>query len=266
MGLNILKKLRKSRATTRSPPEPEPEPQENAESVAVEKLDQDDTITPQTTESTSSEDDDFSPASVANVVDYNEMSMNSKKYNGHESRNGLPVISSDYKSHFRPSDVMGSQQSNTGFKDLRSGTVPRLQESAYAGPPRYDWVDVECAAAIKVQSIFRRNCVITRLEREGKLTASMRNKLRSRQSRKTNKVSEDVPALLRFCGIGFLFNDALGGDSDALNEKEKSRSEDNRQLRLAQDETNRKFRMRSRRGEIVEEAVEVVEEVEEFKE
>lgn len=142
MGINILKKLKKSRATTRSPPEQ----QEDAESVAVEKLDQDDTITPQTTESTSSEDDELSPPvatidrRLASVVDYQDTSMNSKEYSGHKSSDGLPVISSEHKPHFRPSDCVGSQQ--IGFKDLRSGTVPSLRESAYAGPPRYDWVDV----------------------------------------------------------------------------------------------------------------------------
>lgn len=120
---------------------------------------------------------------------------------------------------------------------------------------------MESAAAIKVQSIYRRNTVIKQLEKDGRLTASMRNKIRSRKSRKTNKVSEDVPALFRFCGIGFLFNDALGGDSAALNETEESKRVDSKELQLAQEEMNRKFRMRNKPVERVEEAVEVVDEV-----
>jgi len=258
MGLNFIKKLRKKQGT-RSPPEP----LEEAESVAVEKLDQEDIITPQTTDSTSSENDEFAPVAdvthIADEVYFNDPGRNSKQYSGITNRDGVPVISSSNpEDHFRASDVMGGEETKTGFKDLRSTTVPSLRDSAYSGPVRYDWVDVESAAAIKVQSIYRRNRVITQLEKEGKLTASMRNKMRSRKSRKTNKVSEDVPALFRFCGIGFLFNDALGGDSDALNAKEKSKSEDNKQLRLAQDEMNRRYRMRNKRGERVDEAIEVV--------
>jgi len=261
MGLNIFKKLKKSRTT--SPTSSSGAHLEaDSKSIIVDNSDDENfMLTPQATESTISDDhhveDEYSYA--AEIVNFIEPTITSKKhnYNGATSRDGVPVISSDYGDHFRPSDV-GSQQSSTGFKESRAHTVPNLRDSAYSGLPRYDWIDVESAAATKLQSMYRRNSVIKKLERDGKLTASMRNNMRSRKSCKTNKVSEDVPALFRFCGIGFLFNEALGGDSDALNEKKISTSEDKRQLRLAQDEMNRKFRMRNKPGETIVEAVEVV--------
>jgi len=241
MPVNIFKKFRKKRTT---------KPEVNDDPVKVDS----DLTTPQTSESTCG---DYNPAS--NDTDDDDAFM--KDYNGIKSRDGLPVISSGSGDHFRPSDVAGVVQSVSGYKKNRPGTVPTVHESAFSGPPRYDWIDVESAAAIKVQSIFRRNKALQKLEDEGKITASMRNKIRSRQSRKTNMTSEDVPAVFRFCGLGFLFSDAVGGDSEVLNEKKKSKSEEKRQLQLANEAKKRKFRMRKKPMMNIEEAVEVVDDV-----
>merc|ERR1712003_150673 len=164
---------------------------------------------------------------------------------------------------FLPSDVAGdSPHVNGGYKDSRSDTVPSARDSAFGGPPRYDWIDVESSAAIKIQSNYRRHSTITQLERQGDLTSSMRNSIRARQSLKTNMVSEDVPSVFRLCGIGFLFGDALGGDSKVLNEKgDKEKEEERRRLRTETEERLRTFRMRKKPELKTDEAVEVVDEV-----
>jgi hypothetical protein len=145
---------------------------------------------------------------------------------GPVTESGENVIASSNQGHFRPSDVYDAslRDGEGGYIHTRSSTVPTARESAFSGPPRYDWVDVESAAAIKVQSIFRRNQVLNQLEKEGKLTAAMRNRIRSRGARgKRGMASEDVPSFLRFCGIGMLFSDATGEDADALNSPKKCR-------------------------------------------
>lgn len=67
-----------------------------------------------------------------------------QKYNGSVSRDGKPVISSVTAEHFRPSDVAGTslKAQGRGYKETRATTVPTARNSAFAGPPRYDWVDV----------------------------------------------------------------------------------------------------------------------------
>jgi hypothetical protein len=45
-----------------------------------------------------------------------------------------------------------SQQKKTKKK---SWFRPSAREAAFAGPPRYDWVDVETTAAVKIQSVAR---------------------------------------------------------------------------------------------------------------
>jgi len=254
MGFKLFKKVKKSQTPTSSP-------QKVSETVSgVNKPDPYEFI-PLATESSSASasEEEANSAEVVNVC--HEPTIRKKSFDGITSRDGIPVISSGDVKNFLPSDVMGSHQ--TCFKESRSVNVPSLLDSAYSGPPRYDWFDVESAAAIKIQSIFRRNKVIERLEKEGRLTAAIRNKIRCRQSHKKNKMSEDVPSIFRFCGIGFLFNDALGNNSNVLDESEKSKHIDKEQLQLSQEEMNRKFRMRIQPVQRVEEAVEVVDEVKE---
>merc|ERR1712174_153947 len=206
--MSIFKKLKKSVSKKKKNKDaPHDDPLEDDDGDDVVKKESDDTA-PQTSESTSSdiieeeeENDDEPPANVV------------EPYDGTMSSRGVPVISST-TGNILPSAVAGDSQG--GYKDSRSGTVPSARDSAFGGPPRYDWIDVESSAAIKIQSNYRRHSTITQLERQGDLTSSMRNNIRARQSLKTNMVTEDVPSVFRLCGIGFLFGDALGGDSQVL--------------------------------------------------
>lgn len=140
--------------------------------------------------------------------------------------------------------------------------MPTAKESAFSGPVRYDWVDVESAAAIKVQSIFRRNQALGLLEKEGRSTSDMRNKIRMREAKKNGKVmaSEDTPAILRFCGIGMLFGDATGEDADALNSKNELGLQ-KLQQKEAKESKKRLFRMRKKSTDQIEEAIEVVDNI-----
>jgi len=187
-----------------------------------------------------------------------------EKYKGSVSRDGKPVISALTADHFRPSDVASTslKERGRGYKDTRASTVPTARNSAYAGPPRYDWVDVESSAAIKIQSIFRRNQVLNKLEEEDKTTSAMRNRERHRKAGGALQMtSEDVPGLFRFCGFGLLFSDATGEDAKELTAKRNAELEEKRQLNLAQEAMKRKFRMRKKSTVNYDEAVEVVDDV-----
>jgi hypothetical protein len=183
------------------------------------------------------------------------------------SRQGEQIIASSNQGKFRPSDVYDSslrdpESKSQGYKHKRTTTVPTAKESAFAGPPRYDWVDVESSAAIKVQSIFRRNQALTGLEKEGKSTAAMRNRIRMREAKKNGKVmaSEDTPTLLRFCGIGMLFGDATGEDTDAWNSQNELGLQ-KLQQKEAKEFKKRIFRMRKKSTNQIEEAIEVVDNI-----
>jgi len=120
----------------------------------------------------------------------------------------------------------------------------------------------ETAAAVKVQSIVRRNAAISKIEKEGKSTVSMRNRARSRRTKLRKTVaSEDVPSILRFCGIGFLFGDATGEDPHILN-KDNVNEYDNKAKELKKiEEDKRKYRIRKRSSEKFVEEFEVVDDV-----
>jgi hypothetical protein len=162
-------------------------------------------------------------------------------------------------SEMRDSDLHGT----TGYRGKRSTTVPTARESAYSGTPRYDWIDVEAAAAIKIQSVYRRHVVLSQLEKEGKSTASMRNNVRARNAQKKSMNSEDVPSLFRFCGLGLMFADATGEDTVAMNEATTAASDDkNFNSKLNKDMKARTLKLRQKRGIVLEESVEVVDHLE----
>lgn len=163
---------------------------------------------------------------------------------------------------FKASDVRDSMlRDEMGFKSKRTLTVPTAKDSAYSGPPRYDWIDVEAAAAIKIQSVFRRHLVLKKLEEEGKSTAAMRNKIRSRNAKKKYWNSEDVPTMFRFCGIGYLFADATGEDTYAYDREQAVKKDEQFNAKINKDKKLRKFRMRQKSDFGLEEAVEVVDNI-----
>lgn len=172
----------------------------------------------------------------------------------------IQIISArDGPDKFKASDVRDSMLHETGFKNKRSSTVPKAKDSAYTGPPRYDWIDVEAAAAVKVQSVYRRHMVLTQLEKDGKSTAAMRNKIRARHAKKQPMSGEDVPTFFRFCGIGSLFADATGEDTLALEEAAKRDEKFNDKIN--KDKKLRAFKMRNKATTELEESVEVVDNI-----
>lgn len=174
------------------------------------------------------------------------------------SKQGKKIVDSTNAGNFRPSDVY-----DAGYKNVRTSTVPAARDAAFVGPPRYDWVDVESSAAIKIQSVFRRNQVWSEMDKEGKSTAAMRNRARSRQAMRNgnqNMSGEDVPFAMRFCGIGMLFGDATGEDNDALNSS-KEIAAMKREEKDKKEASRRKFRMRKKSTDQIEEAIEVVDNI-----
>ena len=84
----------------------------------------------------------------------------------------------------------------------------------------------ETAAAIKVQSVFRRKKVMDELEAEGLETTAMRNRRRRRGARKNRSTNEDSPGLFQCCGLGLMFGDASEEDEKAQREFEKAQYEE----------------------------------------
>jgi len=249
MGGNIFKKIGSARRTRKK-----------AKEEGVEQK-QSDTTAP------FSEPED-SNAAIHDNEERNDESTGNKEstaspddekaaYTGPVSRDGTPIISSKATEGIRPSDVKNYKPE--GYKQKRSKTVPTAMDSAFTGPVRYDWVDVESSAAVKIQSVFRRNQVLEQMEDEGKSTAAMRNRKRA-QRVKGKKImpSEDVPTIFRFCGLGFIFGDATGEDPEAYMERKKIEEREKRQQKHDMEVEKRKFKMRNKGGVKVEEAVEVV--------
>jgi len=142
--------------------------------------------------------------------------------------------------------------------------APSAKEAAFGGPPRYDWIDVETAAAVKVQSQFRRLKVMKELDDAGMTTSSMRNRARARKNKHNKKaVNEDVPFLVSMCGIGTLF----GAYDDEEVEAERKQAEAmKRQEEIAEREAKNQARLhnfasKQKHNKEMLESLEVVEDV-----
>lgn len=140
---------------------------------------------------------------------------------------------------------------------------PSAKTSAFGGAPRYDWMDIETAAAVKVQSIYRRNKVINQLDEAGLSTPGMRNRRRKRNAKKGGIKSEDVPFPFSLCGVGFLFGDGTLEDERVTTSLEKKKMEKKKEELELEDQKKRKFRMRKKQSQHLEEGIEVVESFEE---
>lgn len=138
--------------------------------------------------------------------------------------------------------------------------APSAKESAYAGPPRYDWIDIETSAAIKVQSVYRRNKVLKMLEENGMETTGMKNRKKLRKSRwRSGVVSDDVPWIFSFCGVGFLFGDAtMEAEKDVHMQRNNINYLEKRHQKLEREERQRQYRLRQRPHEQIAEGFEVV--------
>jgi hypothetical protein len=189
------------------------------------------------------------------------------------TKEGIPVITADNPDDFRASDVQKTipgQPAVTKSKKKRGprpGTVildkaPTAREAAFSGPPRYDWIDIETAAAIKVQSAYRRNKVMDELEAQGVSTAAMRNRARRRAARRSTQVSEDTPCLFRCCGVGLAFGDGTEEDYEAARLRDKELYEEKKRAQAEHEAELRKFSHRYKNKKPsthMLEAVEVVE-------
>jgi len=91
----------------------------------------------------------------------------------------------------------------------------------------------------------------------------MRNRARELKMRGKNKTmaSEDVPTILRFCGIGFLFGDATGEDTKVMNARSRAQFEEKRRAQMDREAEMRKFRIRRPTSEKLIEGVEVIENI-----
>ena len=101
---------------------------------------------------------------------------------------------------------------------------PSAREAAFGGPPRYDWIDVETAAAVKIQSKFRQVKVVQELESQGITTSAYRNKQRAREKK---AAENDAPFFFGMCGVSsvFGFYDEDAGDREAKEMEARKRKE-----------------------------------------
>eukprot|EP00532_Pseudo-nitzschia_australis_P002554 CAMPEP_0168194124 /NCGR_PEP_ID=MMETSP0139_2-20121125/19007_1 /TAXON_ID=44445 /ORGANISM="Pseudo-nitzschia australis, Strain 10249 10 AB" /LENGTH=273 /DNA_ID=CAMNT_0008117595 /DNA_START=188 /DNA_END=1009 /DNA_ORIENTATION=- len=110
------------------------------------------------------------------------------------------------------------KEDNEQANSLR-GLPPPAAQSAFDGPPRFDWIDIEYNAATMIQAVFRRHMVLRDMEHEGMTTSFIRNRKRERKARTksayfgASPVDETAPDLgFGCCAMGF---DFCGTDYDA---------------------------------------------------
>mmetsp|Transcript_62555 Transcript_62555/g.74074 ORF Transcript_62555/g.74074 Transcript_62555/m.74074 type:complete len:329 (-) Transcript_62555:351-1337(-) len=159
---------------------------------------------------------------------------------------------------YRSPKKKGTRRSTVVLKE-----APSAKEAAFSGPPRYDWIDIETAAALKVQSIYRRHRVIQKLEKRGMLTSAMRNRLRKKKAvRKMKIMSDDTPFLFTCCDMGFLFGDSSHyNDPQTYGKENKATFEEKKKQQAEHEENLRKFKMRKKDSQQMLESIEVVEDV-----
>jgi len=149
--------------------------------------------------------------------------------------------------------------------NTKGNQPPPAREAAFHGPPRFDWMDNESNAAIKIQSVQRRNVVMNDLEARGLSTAAIRNRKRRRLAAKEahpymTSQSQDAPSIFACCAVGLAFGDATEDGDDAYRLLEKRKYEDRQQQQAVHEEALRRQYMTKHGinpGKIVE-ALEVV--------
>merc|ERR1719199_1140093 len=155
-----------------------------------------------------------------------------------KSRDGVPIITSDGADYFSPSAVSTKKNyAVDGFysksKQMFGGkerpkTRPSARTSAFGGAPRYDWMDIETTAAIKIQAVYRRIQTLNYLDANGLSTPGMRNRRAQRKARYQTRMakhatSADVPFPFNMCGVGLLFGDGTFEDEKIVEDIEKKK-------------------------------------------
>ena len=125
----------------------------------------------------------------------------------------------------------------------------------------YFVISQETVAAVKVQSIVRRNQAMSDVEARGGSTAAIRNRSRARaRSGSKNKAfhSDDAPDLLACCGVGFLFGDATEEDQAVLAEERRKEYQEMKRQQELEEAERRKYRYRKKASDHVNEEFEVL--------
>ncbi|KAL3782210.1 hypothetical protein HJC23_001030, partial [Cyclotella cryptica] len=131
----------------------------------------------------------------------------------HQIRGGVPIITS---SEPATSPSRAGKRRQWQSKQER-GAEPRLstKSSASGGAPS-TWMDIETAAAIKVQSIYRRNKALKYLEDNGIG--------RGAHGQNGQDVVRGCAVPFNLFGVGFLFGDAtLEDDTNRLEKKRQEK-------------------------------------------
>lgn len=89
----------------------------------------------------------------------------------------------DRQNSFNGKSSVGDRQHYMDDNSLIASIPPPAAESAFNGPPRFDWIDIEYHAATRVQKIFRRYLVLQEMEHAGLTTSYIRNRKRERKAR-----------------------------------------------------------------------------------
>lgn len=119
-----------------------------------------------------------------------------------------------------------------GFKPRKEVVLeapPSARDAAFGGPPRYDWIDIETHAAIKVQAAYRRHKVMNDVENQGMSTGAIRNRARRRHAEKSS-------SFFNFCGADLSFADFSSHDREAYREYQKMVYEEKKKARYHHEE------------------------------
>ncbi|KAL7533092.1 hypothetical protein ACHAWF_004338 [Thalassiosira exigua] len=122
----------------------------------------------------------------------------------------------------------------------------------------------ETTAAIKIQAAYRRLQTQNRLDELGLSTPGMRNRRAQRRARYQSRMSRhvvnaDVPFPFNMCGVGLLFGDGTFEDEKVVDTLEKRRADKAKREHEMMDAEKRRFRMKKKESQHIEEGIEVVE-------
>jgi len=186
-------------------------------------------------------DDQGSKLSSVNLDDQNS-----------ESRCSPSVTPSSLKEE---SSLFTHATKNTNVVVLKK--PPTARQAAFSGPPRYDWIDVEASAALKVQSLYRRHRVTSDLQRQGIVTTVMQRKFQQRKARDLD--NDGMLSLYQCCSLSSLLQAAFSDADEVKMEAEtKATYQERKKAQAETEERLRKFRMRKRDTENLIESIEVV--------
>jgi len=117
---------------------------------------------------------------------------------------------------------------------------PPAAESAFNGPPRFDWIDVEYNAATRVQKIFRRHLVQQEMEQAGLSTSYLRNRKRQRKAKESFfPISDDTDFGYGCCSMGLAFGqkDYDASDNLAFNDYHRQQYEQKKRAQKEREES-----------------------------